>query len=122
MNSAAMNESSASFAAALEFNSTLPSERGYSSYQLIRNVLAAYASQSSFCVIHDARRLDLREQWFQVMAAVKSAELRVRLKVLTWQELSAIVPVELQDFLDAKYGIAAPGMAATPVDDVRMAE
>ena len=122
MNSAAMNESSASFAAALEFNSTLPSERGYSSYQLIRNVLAAYASQSSFCVIHDARRLDLREQWFQVMAAVKSAEVRVRLKVLTWQELSAIVPVELQDFLDAKYGIAAPGMAATPVDDVRMAE
>ena len=33
---------------------------GYASYQLIRNVLAAYAQNASFCVIHDARRPDLR--------------------------------------------------------------
>src|SRR6185437_9389323 len=80
-------------------------EPGYASYQLIRNVLAAHASESSFCVIHDERRPDLREAWFQVMAAVRSAELRVRMKVLTWQELSAFVPDELQRFLDEKYGI-----------------
>jgi hypothetical protein len=120
--SAAMNESSASFTAALEFNSMLPGERGYSSYQLIRNVLAAYASRSSFCVILDARRPDLREEWFQVMAAVKSAELRVRLKVLTWQELSVLVPDDLREFLDRKYGIAAPGTMATPVEDLPIAE
>ncbi len=45
----------------------LPS-RGYQSYQLIRNVLAAHAAGSSFCVLHDARRPDLREAWFEVMA------------------------------------------------------
>ena len=64
-----------------------PAEAGYAGYQLIRNVLAAYAAGCSFCVIHDARRPDLREAWFQIMAAVKSAEMRVRLKVITWQEL-----------------------------------
>jgi hypothetical protein len=81
---------------------------GYASYQLLRNVLAAYAEGCSFCVVHDERRPDLREAWFQVMAAVKSAALRVRLKVLTWQELAALLPDELQQFLDVKYGIAGP--------------
>lgn len=95
-----------------------PAEPGYESYQLIRNVLAAYATGSSFCVIHDQRRPDLREAWFEVMAAVRSAELRVRMKVLTWQELAAYLPVELREFLDVKYGIVAPGEWATPVDEI----
>jgi hypothetical protein len=83
---------------------------GYASYQLIRNVLAAHAHGCSFCVLLDERRPDLREAWFQVMAAVKSADMRVRLKVLTWQELAVYLPAELQDFLDVKYGITAPGI------------
>jgi len=89
---------------------------GYASYQLIRNVLAAYAQNASFCVIHDARRPDLREAWFDVMTAVKSAAMRVRLKVLTWQELAAVLPEDLREFLRAKYGIVAPGEAAPPVE------
>ncbi len=84
-------------------------EAGYASYQLIRNALAAYALGCSFCVVHDERRPDLREAWFEVMAAVRSAEMRVRLKVLTWQELAALLPEDLQQFLDKKYGIVAPG-------------
>lgn len=93
-----------------------PTESAYSSYQLIRNVLAAYAQGCSFSVVHDERRPDLREAWFQVMAAVKSAEMRVRLKVLTWQELAAFLPVELQNFLDLKYGIVSPGQIASPIE------
>ena len=91
---------------------------GYASYQLIRGVLAAYAAGSSFCVLHDERRPDLREEWFQVMAAVKSADLRVRLKVLTWQELAALLPLALQEFLDLKYGIVAPGQTPSPIAEV----
>ena len=93
-------------------------EAGYASYQLIRNVLAAYASECSFCVFHDARRPDLREEWFQVMAAVRNSEMRVRMKVLTWQELSESLPNELQEFLDQKYGIVAPGKTASPVEEL----
>ena len=93
-----------------------PAEHGYASYQLIRNVLAAYAQGCSFCVLQDERRPDLREAWFQVLAAVRSAELRVRLKVLTWQELAAVLPEELQAFLDVKYGIVAPGRVASWVE------
>lgn len=88
-----------------------PFEAGYRGYQLIRNVLAAYAEGSSFCVIHDERRPDLSEMWFEVMAAVKIAEMRVRCKVLTWQELAALVPADLAEFLEAKYGIDAAEVA-----------
>jgi hypothetical protein len=95
-----------------------PGEQGYASYQLIRNVLAAYAAGCSFCVLHDERRPDLREAWFEVMAAVKSAELRTRMKVLTWQELAAMLPTELQDFLDHKYGIVAPGRTPSPTGEI----
>lgn len=95
--------------AAEAFNAARPSEVGYLGYQLIRNVLAAYASGCSFCVLHDERRPDLREEWFRIMAAVKSVEMRVRLKVLTWQELAASLPEDLRGFLDLKYGIVAPG-------------
>jgi hypothetical protein len=93
-----------------------PVEPGYESYQLIRNVLAAEATGSSFCVLHDARRPDLREAWFDVMTAVKSAELRVRLKVLTWQELAVYLPEDLQEFLDAKYGIVGPGWEPSMIE------
>lgn len=77
----------------------------YNGYQLIRNVLAAQAMNLSFCVLCDARRPDLIEQWYAVMRCVKLAELRVRCKVLTWQELSEVLPDDLQSFLDEKYGI-----------------
>ena len=80
-------------------------EARYAGYQLIRNVLAAYAEGASFCVIHDERRPDLREAWFQVMAAVKLAEMRVRCQVLTWQEVAGLAPAGLREFLAFKYGI-----------------
>ena len=111
--------------AALEFQAGIvarareaeAAEPGYASYQLIRNVLAAYAEDCSFCVLHDERRPDLREAWYAVMSAVKSAEMRVRCKVLTWQELAALLPGELQEFIDLKYGIVGAGKVASAVGD-----
>jgi hypothetical protein len=80
------------------------------SYQLIRNVLAAMPLDSSFCVIHDERRPDLREAWFEVMAAVKSAELA---RASEGAHLAgagrSASRCALQEFLDRKYGIVAPG-------------
>jgi hypothetical protein len=95
-----------------------PAEPGYAGYQLIRNVLAAYAEDCSFCVFHDARRPDLHEAWFAIMAAVKSAEMRVRCKVMTWQELAALLPEPLQDFLDLKYGIVPAGRVASSAEEL----
>ena len=77
-------------------------------YQLIRNVLAAYAAEASFCVLLDVRRRDLIEIWYAVLSAVHAPDFRWRLKLLTWQELAATVPADLQLYLDARYGIA-PG-------------
>ena len=75
-------------------------------YQLIRNVLAAFASDASFCVLCDARRHDLIEIWYSVLRAVHAPAFTPRLKLLTWQELTAALPADLQHFLDTKYGIA----------------
>lgn len=76
-------------------------------YQLIRGTLAAYASGCSFGVLCDARRPELVEIWYAVMRAVRSFELRCRLKLLTWQELAGVVPGELREFLAEKYGIGS---------------
>jgi hypothetical protein len=79
----------------------------YVSYQLIRNVLAAYALNFSFCVLLDARRPDLIEAWYAVMRCIRISDLKTRSKVLTWQELSEVLPPELQRFLALKYGIVS---------------
>lgn len=78
---------------------------GVSSYQLIRGVLAAHAEDATFCVLLDVRRPDLREAWIRVISAVQDYELRSRLRVLTWQELSSVLPPALRRFLASKYGI-----------------
>ena len=95
-----------------------PWQPGYASYQLIRNVLAAHAAKTSFCVIHDERRPDLRESWFQVMCAVKGAEMRARCKTLTWQEIVPHLPEQLRAFLDAKYGIVEPGCTPLALEEL----
>ncbi len=74
-------------------------------YQLIRNVLAAFASDAGFCVLCDARRPDLIEIWYSVLSAVHSRTFATHLKLLTWQELATTLPQDLQQFLEAKYGI-----------------
>ena len=89
----------------------------YSSYQLLRNVLAAFALGLSFCVLLDARRPDLLEAWYAVMKCIKIADLRTRCKVLTWQELSGVLPRDVQNFLDLKYGIVPPGTVPMAVHD-----
>src|SRR5262249_6565305 len=75
----------------------------YFGYQLIRNVLAAHAQECAFCVLADERRPDLKEMWYSVLQAVKPVTLRLRCKMLTWQELTAVLPRDLQIFLAKKY-------------------
>jgi hypothetical protein len=95
------------FDSVFEGNRLRPHAGIVSSYQLIRGTLAAHTTGSSYCVFCDARRPDLIERWYAVMCAVRSCTLRCRLKLLTWQELTATVPISLQKFLATKYGITS---------------
>ena len=95
--------------------------RGFLSYQLIRNVLAAHHGHCSFCVVLDARRPDLREAWFAVMCCIRIVDLRLRCKILTWQELAEALPGKLQRFLQEKYGIATGMNTSTTVGDGSLA-
>jgi len=74
-------------------------------YQLLRGVLAANALDGEFCLIVDARRKDLIECWAATLRAVRSYELRTRLKLVTWQEIAAVVPRALRLYLGAKYDL-----------------
>jgi hypothetical protein len=77
----------------------------YVSYQLLRNVLAAHALDFSFCLLLDARRPDLIEDWYEILRCIRTSELRSRCKVVTWQGLAQFLPKQLRTFLDLKYGI-----------------
>jgi hypothetical protein len=74
-------------------------------------VLAAYQAGGSFCVMLDGRRPDLLEAWYAVMRCVQMVELRIRCKVLTWQELAEALAPALQKFLEEKYGLVAASMS-----------
>ena len=88
-----------------EFRQLPRAKRRYVSYQLIRNVLAAHALGLDFCTLLDARRPDLLEDWYSILRCIRSAALRARCKVLTWQELTLGLPGALKNFLSVKYGI-----------------
>src|SRR2546430_4035930 len=113
----ALVESYRDFADVFECRKLPQDARGFLSYQLIRNVLAAHHGHCSFCVMLDARRPDPREAWFSVMSCVRMVDLRLRCKLLTWQELAEPLPGKLQRFLLEKYGIAARKNAGTALRD-----
>ena len=77
----------------------------YRHYQLLRNVLAANHFNGWFCLVCDQRRQDLQDAWREVMQAVTSSKLRSRCRMITWQQIATTLPVELQAFLEEKYGI-----------------
>jgi hypothetical protein len=84
----------------------LPTRGGkYRSYQLIRGALAIHAHDTSFVVLCDQRRSDLIDDCYEVMAAVSSADLRCRMRVVTWQEVAAAMPLTVRRFLAEKYGV-----------------
>jgi len=81
-------------------------EESIPGYQLHRGVLAALAEPGNarFCLLADARRPDLLEAWYAILATVRTGD-RCRLQMLTWQELARTLPAPLQNFLEEKYGI-----------------
>jgi hypothetical protein len=81
------------------------SEKMFFNYQLIRNVLAAFAHDAVFILVCDGRRPDLLRSWWNVMRAVKSPEMRSRCSFVLWQEIADAVPNEVREFLIEKYGI-----------------
>jgi hypothetical protein len=61
------------------------------------NVLAAHTLRLDFCPLLDARHPDLVEAWYNIVRSIRSADLRARCKVLTWQELTECLPACLYD-------------------------
>ena len=79
--------------------------RGFGGYQLVRGLLAALRHDRHYLVLVDGRRQDLQEQCFQVLSAARTAEVRCRLRLRSWQELAGALPSLLQKFLADRFGI-----------------
>jgi Restriction Endonuclease associating with ARP len=77
----------------------------FQNYQLIRGVLAAYSTGGSFCLLCDARRPDLIEQWYSVVRTVSNCDLRCRLLLITWQEITHALSKSLRQLLQVKCGL-----------------
>jgi len=80
------------------------SEDYYVSYQLIRNILAAYERNLSFLLLCDARRPDLVKEFYLTARCVRDDRLRVKCNIVFWQEIAQSLGKELRDFLVEKYG------------------
>ena len=89
------------------FNVTLlpQTDEAYQGYQLIRNVLSASAHGYHFVLLCDGRRPDLLHEWWQVLAAIRTGDLRRRCGFLLWQEVTRSCPPSLREFLHVKYGL-----------------
>jgi len=53
-----------------------------------------------------------------VMRSIRTSELRVRCKMITWQELSEELPRNLRIFLAEKYGIASGEIQAPDLSEL----
>lgn len=113
------------FEAVFEASALPQDDDEYFNYQLIRNVLAAFACGSAFFLICDARRPDLLRSWWEVVRSIKLLELRSRCNLVLWQEIAVAAPAEIREFLREKYGMATKyhgtgaraGEWLTPKDD-----
>lgn len=77
----------------------------FTSYQLIRNILAAHHHESWFTVLIDGRRPDLNKVFEQTKSAIMVPELIRRISLITWQQISNSGPGVLRNFLAEKYAI-----------------
>lgn len=75
----------------------------YINYQLIRNILTAYKYSYRFILLIDETRIDLIRSLFNVVKAIKIADLRMKISFITWQELANKCGNHLKDYLSQKY-------------------
>lgn len=90
-----------------DFDALPRSGQRVAGYQIVRGLLAAAQHGRRYLLLLDGRRRDLVEICFQVLRATRHAEVRGGASLLTWQELTALVPRTVRDFLTEKYGIEA---------------
>jgi hypothetical protein len=92
-----------------EVNALPRSEGKFTSYQLIRNVLAAHQRGGRFVLLCARSRLDLIQRWEEIREKIRDSDLQARCGQISWQQIAARVPAPLQKFLEDKYGIEPDG-------------
>jgi restriction endonuclease-like protein len=70
----------------------------FKSYQLIRNVLAAYHRGGRFVLLCDERRPDLVQDWQAIRDNIKERALRDRCVQVSWQQIATVCQFHCKAF------------------------
>lgn len=77
----------------------------YCNYQIIRNILAAAQHGKRHMLICDERRPDLLREYMMTASCIRDESVRMRCRVVFWQEIARVAGRELATFLASRYGI-----------------
>ena len=79
-------------------------QKEYSNYQLIRNILAL-EHYSAFYLICDARRPDLVKSFYETVRCINDVSLRNRCNIIFWQDIAKSVGRDLRSYLKISYNL-----------------
>lgn len=77
----------------------------FCNYQIIRNILAATQYGKRHKLICDERRSDLVREYMMTVSCIRDERVRIRCRVVFWQEIGRVAGRELATFLASRYGI-----------------
>jgi hypothetical protein len=77
----------------------------FTSYQIVRNLLASIQHGKRHALFCDERRPDLVRSYLETVNCLKDANHRSRCRVIFWQEIAQVCGKDLKNFLQEKYGI-----------------
>jgi hypothetical protein len=86
----------------------------YDNYQLIRNLLASAQHGRKHMLLCDERRADLVRRYMTTVSCLRDAGLRMKCRVIFWQEILAECGESLRHWVEEKYGMGQP--SPTPSD------
>lgn len=77
----------------------------YHNYQIIRNILASREYNKRHVLICDERRADLIREYLNTVSCLHDMEIRIKCRVIFWQEIAEKCGESLREWIKEKYGI-----------------
>jgi len=95
------------------FHSEALPHRGndYDNYQIIRNLLASAQHGRKHILLCDERRTDLVRRYMTTVSCLRDVGLRMKCRVVFWQEVLTECGESLRQWIEEKYGMRQPSPA-----------
>jgi hypothetical protein len=88
----------------------------YDNYQIIRNLLAATQHDRKHILLCDERRPDLVRRYMTTVSCLRDVHLRMKCRVIFWQEIVVACGNSLREWTEEKYGLCQQSAAGDAVN------